>query len=76
MIESNRKHDSYGKQKPEHVFVTHIQNQQRKESYDQQRQLGCNNIRQNCSYKETFFTFEDGAARGTMMPNLKRALDN
>jgi len=55
--------------------ITRAYHQQRKQAYDQNDKLTRHNIRENRAYEKSFFSFEERAARGTVMFYVKRPVD-
>jgi hypothetical protein len=76
MIEGDGEQKRDGEEDAEQKVEACAGERQADEVGEEHRELGREHIRDDGSDKEALFTFEERAARGAVMPDLKRSLDD
>lgn len=76
MIKRDRKYQRHDKQQNQHTVVLGAYYQQHEETENKDHQFGNDDVGQDRPDEETIFTFVEREADGTMMPDMKRALDD
>ncbi|MDQ1638688.1 MAG: hypothetical protein QOF62_2027 [Pyrinomonadaceae bacterium] len=75
MEEQKRKRYRHEEQPDQNFLVAGAHHQQRKQAYNQDYEFRGDDVCQNGANEETFFSFEQRTAFGTVVPDMKRAFD-
>lgn len=71
VIEGYRKQQSHNEKAHQHRFVIGANNGQPDEANSQNYKLGCHDVSEDSTHKETFFTLEESTAVGAVMSYMK-----
>ena len=75
MKEGKGKDQGQDEEYDQNFGIIRAYHQQRKQAYNQNDKLTRHNVRENRAHEKPFFTFEERAARGTVMFDVERAVD-
>jgi hypothetical protein len=76
VIESDRENQGHDEEQDQDAFVVGADYQEEKEADQQNKELGGDDIRENCTYKEAVFALEEGHAVRAVMPDVERLVNN
>ncbi len=76
VIERDGEKQRHYEEQDENVFVIRANYQQEEEANQQDYDFGGDDIGENCSHEEAVFAFEKGEAVRTVMPDVKRLVND
>jgi len=76
MVKSDRENQRHYEQQHQHALITCADNQQEKEAYKQDHDLGGDDVGEDGAHKKTVLTFEKREAIWAVMPDVKRSSDD
>ena len=76
VVKSDRENQRHYEEQHQHAFVTCANNQEEKEAYEQDDELGGDDVGENRAHKKPVLTLEEREAIGAVMADVKRSSDD
>jgi len=76
VIKSDGENEGHDEEQHEHALVTCADNQEEKEAYQQDDELGGDDVGENGAHKKPVLTLEKREAIGAVMADVKRSSDD
>ena len=76
LVKSDRENQRHYEQQDQHSLVTGPDDQQEKEAYEQDHDLGRDDVGEDRAHKKPVLTLEEREAIGAVVPDMKRSCDD